>query len=210
MCISEYTKIPVSVCSCRRGPQRKHCMCVRVYVAVKWDCSIYAVMCHTWLRIHVSFPPPPTSSRPCTANMCDARTSVRACDRQASAEVQRLMTAARPLMTPSILSTPAHTDYPQRHLLTLYANEQREGVMRKEWQIKKKEKREERLKRETEGKASETVHERACERTRDMKQSAWTSVTERKIREREQKNKTKRGARVWTYTVWEMKNEYSR
>ena len=37
---------------------------------------------------------------------------------------------------------------------------------------KEKKKREERLKRETEGKASETVHERICERTRDMKQSA--------------------------------------
>lgn len=196
-----------------------------VPVAVVRNANIACVYVCTWLSSEIAaftlwcvtpdygymFPsPPPTSSRPCTANMCDARTSVRACDRQASAEVQRLMTAARPLMTPSILSTPAHTDYPQRHLLTLYANEQREGVMRKEWQIKKKEKREERLKRETEGKASETVHERACERTRDMKQSAWTSVTERKIREREQKNKTKRGARVWTYTVWEMKNEYSR
>lgn len=31
------------------------CTCVRVYAAVRWDCSIYAVMCHTWLWIHVSF-----------------------------------------------------------------------------------------------------------------------------------------------------------
>lgn len=62
-------------------------------------------------------------SPPCTANMCDACMSVRACDRQTSAEVWRLMTAPRPLMTPSILSPPTCADYPQRHLLTLYANE---------------------------------------------------------------------------------------
>ena len=89
----------------------------------------------------LSFPPPPSAPPPPARapQICVMR--ARACDRQASAEVRRLMTAARPLMTPSILSTPAHTDYPQRHLLTLYANEQREGVMRKEWQIKKKRKK---------------------------------------------------------------------
>lgn len=39
----------------------------------------------------------------------------------------RLMTAPRPLMTPSILSLANHADYPQRHLLTLYANETESG-----------------------------------------------------------------------------------
>lgn len=48
---------------------------------------------------------------------------VRECDRQASAQVWQLMTAPRPLTTPSILSAPTSADYPQRHLLTLYANE---------------------------------------------------------------------------------------
>lgn len=64
---SEYTKIPVKVCFRCGSPQREHCMCVRVYTAVRWDCSIYAVMCHTWLWIHVSLLSPLH-----TANMCDA------------------------------------------------------------------------------------------------------------------------------------------
>lgn len=37
------------------------------------------------------------------------------------------MTALRPLMTPSILSSATSADYPQHHLLTLYANETERG-----------------------------------------------------------------------------------
>lgn len=133
MCTSEYTKILVRVCFCRSGPQCKHSMCVRVYVAVRWDCSIYAVMCHTWLWIHVS------PVLPSALQICVLHAWAWVCDRQTSAEVWRLMTALRPLMTPSILSPSTRADYPQRHLLILcMLMKQREGVMRKEWQIKKK------------------------------------------------------------------------
>lgn len=79
------------------------------------------------------------------------------------------MTAPRPLMTPSILSPPTRADYPQRHLLALYANETERGSNEKRVTDKIKKKRE---KRETDRKAQETVHERIRERKRDMKQSA--------------------------------------
>lgn len=88
-----------------------------VYAAVRWDCSVYTVMCHTWLWIHVSF----FLSR-----------AVRMRERERvtgwhQRRFWRLMTAPRPLMTPSILSPVTHADYPQRHLLTLYANETERG-----------------------------------------------------------------------------------
>lgn len=49
------------------------------------------------------------------------------------------MTAPRPLMTPSILSLVTHADYPQRHLLTLYANETESGSNEKRVTDEKKE-----------------------------------------------------------------------
>lgn len=70
-------------------------------------------------------------------------------------------------MTPSILSLPTRADYPQRHLLTLYANETERGGNEKRVTDKKKRGRKEKQKE----KAQETVHERIRERKRDLKQS---------------------------------------
>lgn len=60
------------------------------------------------------------------------------------------MTAPRPLMTPSILSPPTRADYPQRHLLTLYANETERGSNEKRVTDKRgtEEKQEERHKKQ--------------------------------------------------------------
>lgn len=114
---SEYTQIPVSVCLCRGGPRRKRCLCVRgCQVGLQHlHCDVSHLITDTRFLLPL----------PCAANMrgCGAR----ACDRQTSAEVWRLVTAPRPLMTPSILSPVTRADYPQRHLLTLYANESETG-----------------------------------------------------------------------------------
>ena len=59
-----------------------------------------------------------------------------------------MVTALRPLMTPSILSLATCAGYPQHHLLTLYANETERGSIEKRMTDKKNMK-----KRETEEKA---------------------------------------------------------
>lgn len=173
MCIWEYTLIPVNVCFRRGGPQRKHCMCVRVYVAVRWDCSIYAVMCHTWLRIHVPF------FLPCKCVWC-----MHECERltgRYQRKVWRLMTAPRPLMTPSILSLPTRADYPQRHLLTLYANETRRGSNEKRVTDKKKRRRKENQKKRN-GKRNE--------------RETWNKVCDREVNKRK-RTKNKERAYLW-------------
>lgn len=68
-----------------------------------------------------------------------------------------MMTAPRPLMTPSILSAPTCADYPQRHLLTLYANETERGSNEKRVTGREKE--------------GEKQKERTGDGRRDMKES---------------------------------------
>lgn len=87
-------------------------------------------------------------------------------DRQTSAEVWRLMTASRPLMTPSILSPPTSADYPQRHLLTLYANETETGSNEKRVTDKKKKRGRKEKQEERHGKQCMKGYEEG-----DMKQS---------------------------------------
>lgn len=123
-----------------------------------------------------------------TANICVMHAWVWVCDRQTSAEVWQLMTALRPLMTPSILSPPTHADYPQRHLLTLYANDTERGSNEK---------------RVTDKRGGQTRngggHEKQCRKEYVRKKKKWSNeVWQRKIRDREQKS-----GRVLEHTVWE-------
>ncbi len=77
------------------------------------------------------------------------------------------MTAPRPLMTPSILSPPTRADYPQRHLLTLYANETERWSNEKRMTDKK-----EGGKRMEKGRhRKQCMKEYVREKKRDMKQS---------------------------------------
>ncbi len=72
-------------------------------------------------------------------------------------------------MTPSILSPSTRADYPQRHLLTLYANETERGSNEKRVTDKKKKKK----KKETRGREEKKKerHRKHCTEKRDMKQS---------------------------------------
>lgn len=174
MCISEYTQIPVNVCFRRSGPQRKHCMCVHVYVAVRWDCSIYAVICHTWLWIHVPF------FLPCVWCMRECECVTGRHQQMFGGWWQRHDLWWRPPFCHRRLAQIT----PSAIFLLCMLMKQREGVMRKEWQIKKEGGKRNRSKDKGNG---------AWKNARKRHDSVWMCVTERKIRVREQKTKQREG-----------------
>lgn len=87
------------------------------------------------------------------------------------------MTALQPLMTPSILSPATHADYPQRHLLTLYANETETGSNEKRVTDKKKKKE------------GENRNKKKDIGNREMKQIVRMCVAESRIKKNLKKTK---------------------
>lgn len=112
----------------------------RVYMAVRWDCSIYAVMCHTWLWICA---PPPRAPPLGALQICvvHARTWGWQADISGGLVLDDSTTTSYDALH---FVRGDWRRLPQRHLLTLYANETQRGVMRKEWQIRTEEKQKER------------------------------------------------------------------
>lgn len=95
------------------------------------------------------------------------------------------MTAVRPLMTPSILSPATRADYPQRHLLTLYANDTERGSNEKRVTDKKDGEKRNRRK----GIGNGVGRKKICEGKRDK--TKCLNVCDREENKKEQK--TKRG-----------------
>lgn len=204
MCISQFTQIPVNVGFCRGGPRRACvrvcgvCACVRVCVRVCTRLSgEIAVWCVT-PDYGYTFP----SFSPCALQINVMQALVWAPDRQTSAEGFGGWWQRRDLWwRPPFCHCRLAQITPQRHLLTLYANETERGsnekrlmgFLKKRREKKKKSKREKRNRKGT---------ERICVKKSDMKQPIWMCLTERNKRKR-----TKTQMCVNIGSVREVKNE---